>query len=192
MKRLTMIILAALLLLPLSINAQELQESSTQIVLMGSAWSDDGLVRDFDAGFKFGVQMPLDLDRGLWLRVSYAEWNITGVDKSLLPDPEADPSANARSFGITMLMDWAIGKKWKFYVPVGGEMYFDGPLVDTDMFIGFGASRRILTFDKAGDMKIPAHIDGFVDITFADGSGQFSGNYIQLNLGIKIGKPVKL
>lgn len=191
MKRLTIITLAVLLLLPLSMKAQQLEESSTQLVLMGSAWNDDNLVRGFDAGFKLGVQTSLDAGKGLWLRATYAEWNLTDVDRSLLSEEEPDPAANARSMGLSVLMDWAIGKKWKFYVPLGAEVYVDGPLTGTDLFAGVGASRRIWTFEKTAGVTIPAHFDGFVDLTFADGSGQFAGNYIQVNLGIKIGKPVK-
>lgn len=191
--RKVLIILTIALLLPISmaVRGETLQESSTQIVLMGSAWNDDNLVRGFDAGVKIGVQTSLDAGKGLWLRATYAEWNITGIDKSELSAEEPDPSANSRSIGISALMDWAVGKKWKFYVPLGAEIYVDGPLTGTDLLVGLGASRRIWTFDKTPGVAIPAHFDVFTDLTFADGDGQFAGNYIQLNIGVKIGKPVK-
>ncbi|MCK5604023.1 hypothetical protein KAR91_19205 [Candidatus Pacearchaeota archaeon] len=190
-KFLIVLIIALLLPVSMAIRAETLQESPIQLVLMGSAWNDDNLIRGFDAGFKFGVQTSFDAAKGLWLRATYAEWNLTDIDKATLSEEEPDPAANARSVGLTGLLDWAIGKKWKFYVPLGAEIYFDGPLTGTDLFVGVGASRRVWTFDKTPGVSIPAHFDLFADLTFADGSGQFSGNYIQLNLGFKIGKPVK-
>lgn len=188
-----LIVLTIALLLPISMvaQAQMLEESSTQLVLMGSAWNDNGLVRGFDAGFKFGVQTSLDAAKGLWLRATYAEWNLTDIDRATLSAEEPDPAANVRSIGLSGLLDWAVGKKWKIYVPLGAEIYVDGPLTGTDLIVGVGASRRIWTFDKTEGIRIPAHFDIFADLSFADGSGQFAGNYIQLNLGIKIGKPMK-
>lgn len=171
------IVLLCLLAWPiLSPVAEELKESPLQAVLMGSGWTDNNFSEGLSGGITAGIQTSLDADRGLWLRVLYSRYNF-------------GPSEAGESISISALMDWYLGKKWKFYLDFGPEFNVAGPLSGTDYFTSVGASRRLWTSDDP-NLITQAHLDGFLEISFNDGSEQTSGNYLQLNIGLKFGRPI--
>ncbi len=173
--KLIFLALAVLLLLPIGPTAQELKESPLQAIVMGSGWTDDGFTTGLSGGIKAGFQMPMDTDRGLWLRTLYSRYNF-------------HPEETGESISLAVLMDWYIGKSWKFYFDVGPEFHLDGPLTGTDYFSSIGVMRRMWTSNSA-KFSVPAHLDMFAEISFNDGSGQFAGDYLQLNIGFKFGRP---
>ncbi|MCK5641240.1 MAG: hypothetical protein KAJ19_10595 [Gammaproteobacteria bacterium] len=172
MKR-VILLLAVLLALPFCLRATE---SPTQLVLMGSGWSDNNFSQTMDFGFKTGIQTSLDADKGMWFRATYSRWNLK-------------PQETTHAMSVSTLMDWYVAPKWSFYLQFGGEVYIDGALQGLDMFTGFGVSWRLWTAKEIA--TIPAHFNLFSEIVFADGSGQFSGDYVQLNLGLRFGRSVK-
>lgn len=175
MKKVLLILLVALIL-PVLLQAQELKQSPTQAVFMGSAWNDNSFSAQTDFGLKAGLQTALDQGKGIWIRVLYAQWQLR-------------PSQTTQAFTTSILTDWYIGKKWTFYIDFGGESYVDGPLTGTDLFAGVGTTRRVWTDNRPG-YDIPAHLDLFGEIKFADGSGQITGSYVQINMGIKFGRGI--
>lgn len=191
MKKL-IILLAVMLLLPFSIiiKAQELQQSGTQLFIMGSGFTDDQFKGSFDAGIKLGIQGRVDKTAGIWGRLTYKQFNLTDRGDTTLY-PADDSGKSSQSLGIEFIKDYFIGKKLTIYLLGGGDFYVDGPLQGTDYFFGLGVARRLWTL--GGDnYKILPHLDAFFDIDFSDGSGQFRGNYVQLNIGLKFGKGEKL
>lgn len=177
---------AILCLIPLAIEAQPVQSSPSQLVFMGSGWTDDSFSAGMNGGLKFGALIPLDKGRGLWLRPTYSRWNLQRVEAEV-----GNGEDDSHSFGVTAIMDYYVGKKWSIYLTlIGAETYTDGPLQGTDLFTGLGTYRRLWTAGDNDDL-IPAHLDFFGEVIFADGSGQFSGNYLQLNIGLKFGRPVQ-
>ncbi len=172
-----LVILAALLLLPVSATfGQGLTESPVQGILAFSGWSDDGVSDGFSGGVNMGIQVPIATQKGMWLRTTYKQWNIK-------------PQGTNKSFGVSILSHWYLGKRMNFYVMPGADSHVDGPLTGTDFFFGAGASRRIWTSEEAY-YTTQAHVDVFAEVILDDGSGQFSGNYIQVNVGIKFGRPI--
>jgi hypothetical protein len=130
-----------------------------------------------DFGIKTGLQIRIDGSRGMWLRTVYSRIGL-------------GPDGPSEAIAPSLLIDWYAGKKWKFYLDGGAQHYVGGPLEDTDLFWGLGVSRRIWTAPLTYGYKIPFHLDGFAEVTFDDGSGQIYGNYMQINVGIKAGKPI--
>ena len=176
-KRLILSLVAVAVLLPFEATmGQGLAESPVQGILCFSGWSDDGISDGFSGGVNMGIQVPIATQRGMWLRTTYKQWNIK-------------PQGTNKSFGISILSNWYMGKKWTFYVMPGADSHVDGPLTGTDFFFGAGAHRRIWTSNEPY-YSTQGHLDAFAEIILDDGSGQFSGNYIQLNVGIKFGRPI--
>ena len=182
MVRKLLIVLAVLLVLPVTMKAQELRQSPMQFVAMFSGWTDNTFSSGVDAGFKAGFQTPLDHGRGLWVRTMYDKWRLH-------PVPEGENSTS-QSISMTVLWDWYIGKKWDIYFEMGPDFYLDGPLTGTDWGGGIGASRRFWTGNQE-NVTVQPHFDIFTEVSFKDGSGQFSGDYLQLNLGVKFGTAAK-
>lgn len=178
MKKLLIILLVALVIpVTCTLQAQEIKQSPTQLVLMASAWNDRQFSQPTELGMKLGVQTAIDGERGLWLRMLYAKW-------------ELQESQTTQSLSPSVMMDWYAGKRWTVYVDVGSEIYVDGNLDGSDPFAGVGASRRLWTDTREG-FKIPAHLDVFGEMRFADGSGQITGSYVQINIGVKFGRSIR-
>ena len=177
-KFLTILLIALILPVSCILKAEELKQSPTQAVFMGSGWNDNSFSESMDFGLKAGLQTALDEDKGIWIRVLYSQWQLR-------------PSQTTQAFTTSILTDWYVGKKWTYYMDFGGESYVDGPLTGTDLFAGMGVTRRIWTDSRPG-YDIPAHVDLFGEIKFADGSGQVTGSYVQLNVGVKFGRNVAL
>lgn len=176
-KYLILALVAIAVLLPFSATVgQGLPESPVQGILAFSAWSDDAVSDGFNGGVNMGVQVPIATQRGMWLRLTYKQWNIK-------------PQGTNKGFGVSILSDWYMGKKLTFYVMPGADSHIEGPLEGTDFFFGMGATRRLWTSNEAF-YSTQAHLDVFAEVIMNDGSGQFSGNYIQLNVGIKFGRPI--
>lgn len=177
MKRYLILAVLVFALLPIQVSlAQGLVESPVQGILAFSGWSDDGISDGFNGGVIVGLQVPIASQRGMHLRVGYKQWNIR-------------PQGTNKGFGVSVLSDWYLGKQLTFYVMPGADTHIEGPLEGTDFFFGAGASRRLWTSNE-DYYTTQAHLDVFAEIILDDGSGQFSGNYIQLNVGIKFGRPI--
>jgi len=121
-----------------------------------------------DFGGRLGFQIPFDSDRGMTLRMVYSHIDL-GESKMTTIAP-------------TMLWEWYLGKKWDIWWTLGGEAYLDGPNEGFDYVTGFGVSRKIATINK--DWPSPASLEGFGEITFTDASGEATGSYAKLNLGV--------
>lgn len=149
-----------------------------QGLIMGSAQSDAGLQEEINGGFKIGGQFLLDKDRGLWLRTIYSEWNMKPID-------------GIQSLQTCALIEWYLGKLWSFYGMAGAESYLSGENTGSDLFVGFGASRRVWTAEFIGPASsIPAHADVFAEMSFTDADGEATGNFLQVNVGVAFGKSV--
>jgi hypothetical protein len=149
------------------------QDASLYGVISGSAVTNQDFSQ-WKGGLQLGTSVPLDAGKGLMLRTLYtkAEFGEGALE----------------SIRIAPLLQWYAGKKWNFYVVLGG----DAPLNDETVgsyFVGIGTGRRILTGD-ATNYLVPFTIDGFVDITTADPNGSGS-NINQVTLGFQFSKPVK-
>lgn len=131
---------------------------------------------DFSAwkgGIDVGLAIPIDGERlalsGLYKKAEFGNKTLQSVR-------------------VSLLLSWYVGKKWRIYVPVGG----DAPLTEDtqgDYFSGLGVSRRIFTANDP-DYLVPLSIDGFVHFTTADPSGEGS-NINQITIGILVSKPVR-
>lgn len=178
MKKLLILSLVAVaVLLPFEVTVgQGLVESPVQGVLAFSGWSDDGISDGFNGGLNMGIQVPIATQRGMWLRTTYKQWNIK-------------PQGTNKSFGVSVISTWYMGKRLNWYIMPGADSHIDGPLTGTDFFFGTGVFRRLWTSNEDYYLT-QAHLDAFAEIILDDGSGQFSGNYIQLNVGIKFGRPI--
>lgn len=151
----------------------KLQESGTSLVLMGSTFTNDKF-KSVSGGIKFGGILPLLPDQGIYLRTVYSRFNF-GKDSAM------------SNIETQALSDWYLGKKWKLYVMLGGATYTGGENGGTDFIAGVGASRRIWTAAyEVG--AISAGLDVYGEISFTDATGQNTGSFAQLNIGLKFNK----
>jgi hypothetical protein len=154
-------------------GAVSAQNASLYGVVAGSGTTNHDF-SSWKGGVQFGLAIPLDSDKGLTLRTLYTKAEFG--------------DENLQSIRIAPLLSWYAGKKWNFYVALGG----DAPLTDSTMgayFYGVGVGRRVLTGDVT-NWIIPFTVDVFADFTSADPNGNGS-NINQFNLGFQFSKPVK-
>ena len=106
---------------------------------------------------------------------------------------EDESDRQVQAISTSVLMDFFLGKKWKFYVDVGAQNYVSGENTNTDLFGGIGASRRIWTGDRptANSESVPASFDAFGEISLTDADGNATGSYAQLNFGVKFNQARK-
>lgn len=174
MKKLLILTCLIALALPMVSQAQttKLQETGTSLILMNSVFTDSKL-KDFSGGIKIGTILPLDKDKGLFLRTCYSRFNF-------------GPNNQMSSVEVTALSDWYIGHLWKLYALMGGNAYTGGDNNGTDLIAGIGLSRRIWT--EPLSTGIPAGLDLYGEISFTDATGQTIESFAQLNFGVKFNK----
>lgn len=150
-----------------------LQSSGTSAFAMVSGWSEKPFQK-FEGGIRAGLTLPLESERGLYLRTAYQSLNIVGGE-------------NIQTIEVTPLLSWYIGTKWEFYLVGGLTGYVGGENSGIDATGGFGFARRVWT-QQPGTSVIPASIDFFGEVSFTDAGGQPVGGRGQLNLGIRFNK----
>lgn len=161
-----------------TITRTRLEESGTSLVLMTSAFTDSKF-EDFSGGLKLGGILPFDDGHTIFVRVIYSRINF-GKNKEDL-----------ESLQGTMLMDWYLGSKWKFYATVGADKYLSGPNSGADFAAGVGLSRRIWTDQEPILSLIPASFDLYGELMLTDATKQETGTFVQLNVGLKFNKAGK-
>jgi hypothetical protein len=153
-----------------------LEESGQSLILMTSGFTDNKF-KSFGGGFKIGGQMTVNEAKDEWVRVIYAQFNVG-----------ADP---IQALELSALQDYYVGSKWKLYLMLAGTTYIGGDNNGTDFSAGFGLSRRVWTAKDASATHIPFGVDLYGEMIFTEGSGQPSGSFAQINLGIKLNKASK-
>jgi hypothetical protein len=160
-------------ILGLAVVTQAQTSPSLYGVTSGSAVTNADFSQ-WKGGIQLGTSVPLDGDKGLMLRTLYTKAEFGEGD--------------IETIRISPLLKWYAGKRWEFYVVLGG----DAPLTDESVgsyFVGLGATRRIYTGGTT-DWAVPFTVDGFIDFTTADPNGSGS-NINQVNVGFQFSKPVK-
>lgn len=167
-------VMALILFMVAPVGAQErLTSSGTSAFIMVTGWSEQPFT-SFDGGIRAGLTLPLESDRGLFLRTAYQSLNLTGGD-------------NIQSVEIMPLLNWYVGRKWEVYLTGGLTGYVGGDNTGFDATGGFGVARRLWT-QPQGTSIIPASVDIFGEISFTDAGGQPSGGMAQLSLGLRLNK----
>lgn len=169
MKKLFVIV--AVLTLCATIQAQE---STPFYGIVSGSGVTDAHFGTWKGGLQLGTAIPLDAGKGLVLRTLYTKATFGDAEMEMVR--------------ISPLLSWYAGKKWTFYVILGG----DAPLNDnTDgaYFVGLGAGRRIFTGNTI-DWLVPFTIDAFIDLTTSDVQGTTS-DINQINFGFQFSKPIK-
>ena len=147
--------------------------SGTSAFIMATGWSEQPF-QSFEGGLRAGLTLPLETDRGLYLRTAYQSLNLTGGDL-------------IQSVEIMPLLSWYVGTKWEVYLTGGLTGYVGGDNTGFDATGGFGAARRLWTQPQVTSL-IPASVDVFGEISFTDAGGQPSGGMAQLSIGLRLNK----
>lgn len=153
-----------------------LQSSGTSAFCMVSGWSEKPFQK-FEGGIRAGLTLPLESERGLYLRTAYQSLNIVGGE-------------NIQTIEVTPLLSWYIGTKWEFYLVGGLTGYVGGENSGIDATGGFGFARRVWT-QQPGTAIIPASIDLFTECSFTDAGGQPVGGRGQINFGLRFNRDKK-
>lgn len=170
------VFMVLMMLIALPVAAQQpvyLQNSGTSAFLMATGWTEQPFEK-FEGGFRAGLILPLDRDRGLSLRTAYQSLNIIGGE-------------DVRSIEVMPTLTWYVGTKWEFYLTGGLTGYVDGDNTGFDGTGGFGVARRFWT-QLPGTSVIPASADVFAELSFTDAGGQPTGGLAQLSIGIRFNK----
>ena len=149
-----------------------LVNSGTSAFVMATGWSEQPF-QSFNGGIRAGITLPLDGQKGLFLRTAYQSLNFQGDQ--------------IQSLEVMPLLTWYVGNKWTFYLTGGLTGYVGGENTGFDGTGGFGIARRVWT-QPQGDFLIPACIDLFAELTFTDAGGQPTGGLAQISAGIQIFK----
>lgn len=171
MKRVCLI-LAILCLLPFGLKAED--RAPFYGVVAGTVIGSNNF-QDVSGGLQVGTSVSIDSDKGLMLRTLYTKAHWGKVD--------------FQSVRFAPLLSWYAGKRWEFYVLLGGDAWQAEGESGTDYFVGFGTSRRIYTGETSG-YAVPFVVDAFVDYT-SDNTGSVYENVGQLTFGLQFSKPVK-
>ena len=124
MKKLLLVLIIFAILPAMSFATdKDLVEGNLSILLMGSVWTGDKF-ETVEGGIKIGSQYRISEEKGMWFRTIFSQWNIGGAED------ESDRQVQAISTSV--LMDFFLGKKWKFYVDVGAQNYVSGENTNTD------------------------------------------------------------
>lgn len=162
-------------------NAQakpQLVNSGTSAFVMATGWSEQPF-QSFEGGLRAGLTVPLESDRGLYLRTAYQSLNIVGGER-------------IQSIEIMPLLSWYVGSKWEVYLTGGLTGYVGGENSGVDATGGFGAARRLWTQQAdPGGSPIPSSVDVFGEISFTDAGGQPTGGMAQLSIGLRWNKAGK-
>lgn len=152
---------------------KQLTSTGTSAFIMATGWSEKPFT-SFEGGVRAGITLPLDSEKGLFLRTAYQSLSLTDGDA-------------IQSIEVMPLLSWYVGTKWEFYLTGGLTGYVGGENSGIDGTGGFGVARRLWT-QTQGTFVIPASIDVFGEVSFTDAGGQPSGGLAQLSIGIKINK----
>ncbi len=158
MKKLLFILLIVLMFAPL--HAQEKSNSSFIVFVTGQT---DDQFSNYYLGGKYGYQFLLDSKRDIWIRTIYSHVDVVGE--------------NTEAIQIAGLINWYIGEKWNCWYTFGGENYVDGDIKGTDLFTGFGLSRKIFTVDGRTTVNM------FSEFSYTDTSEEDGHDIVQINIG---------
>ena len=162
MKRLLLTLLV-LTVLPISASYAE----GLTGCAFGTVQTNDGF-ESINGGARFGFITPFDQGRDMYLRIVGGSVNLGESDISTIQ--------------AVMMMKWYIGKRWDVWWTIGGDSYIGGDNRGTDMITGLGVSRKVATLNKGWSQ--PTVLRGFFEMSFTDASGQSTGKYGQINIGV--------
>lgn len=162
MKRFLLILLV-LTVLPLSISYAQGMIGCA----FGTIQTNDGF-KSVDGGARVGFITPLDASRDMYIRIVGGSVNLGEGDITTIQ--------------AVLMMKWYLGKKWDLWWTIGGDSYVGGDNKGTDLITGLGASRKLATLNK--EWSEPAVLRGFFEMSFTDASGQSTGRYGQINIGL--------
>lgn len=175
MRKLTLMgLVIVAIALPGNLVWGETDESKVSMVFMGSAVGFNSL-SDWEGGFAFGTQFPFPglKAKGIHTRLIYSQVNI-------------GPDAPMRTIEPAALIDFYVGKKWHiWWTALGAEAYTDGPNKGMNLFTGIGIGRRVWTI---GEKDNRVGFDLFLETSFVGAPDQQTGDYADLNLGLKLSK----
>lgn len=175
--RKTLLILAVLILLPLTVTVKgqvEMPEEPPYAIVAMAAGGVTSGFEDWSGGFLFGGEYPAVKDAifssgDLSIRFIYGEFNW-------------NPDAPLRILQPATLVKFNIVKKWKVWLVAGKDLYLAGQNDGSAFFGGFGGSRNIFTYqDEKGNF---GYFDMAGEMTMTGAGDKSTGSYWQLKLGI--------
>jgi len=167
------VILAVLLMLPISMSLKAQEESPYSILTMAAAGVNDGF-ESWSGGFLVGGRYPVAKDGDVGVQVVYSQFNW---------NPEA-PLQIIQPVGV---VEFDLGKNYRLDLFSGGQFYIDGQNTDANLLAGFGAAKKILSFSK--ENATPGSIDLMTQMLIVNANDNSTGNYWQLGLGLQINMP---
>ncbi len=163
--------LVVLLMLPLGAAFSQDAEASYSVVTMAAGVADDEF-DDMAAGFMIGSILPVDKDKGMFLRTAMNQVNW----------PKDSP---LRAIEVSSLWYWYLGKKWNFWWTAGAQAFVSGTNDGTHLLTGLGCSRKVYNWPDHDGLGIHA----FGEIQFVDAGDEPTGKLLQANIGLVWDRP---